>query len=362
MTYIDAGNSHMALSTGNDGGTGAGLTDWINGKAVFIEGELIPCDQLLSWSLTGPTYDTERGGSMTISRVGDRYSMGRRNGVWRSIHAFQTCQFIYWLMQTTGAPTTEGTPTDFNTHVLTVGATNIPDWHGIHFEREAIAENELRYDLMGFLPSDLVINCGQSKDNWRATQEITIPFAYMNREAENITAQTPRPSGTLGTIRKDWDHLVTGGGGGESALLTGLLYNSLSLEVDVMRSSLHLHRGIEFGAPDATAYPIDGFMQSFDYSIELDVKPIGNALYDLNHVKKESYVGELDFDFYYNADDDNDKIRVQLDKMFLAPFDENNDYKKWLEGYTITLEPFDKTSSLTVTGIDGLDKKGFENP
>ena len=46
----------------------------------------------------------------------------------------------------------------------------------------------------------------------------------------------------------------------------------------------------------------------------------------------------------------------------MVPFDEVNDYNKYIEGYTITLEPLDKDSSLTVTGIDNLDNTHFENP
>ena len=175
---------HMALSTGDDGEGGSGLTAWRNADAAFIEAELIPNDLMLGWLVHAPDFHTSRFGPMSTARTKDRWSEGRDEGLWKSRHAFQTCQFIWWLMQTTGLPTSEDDPSaGYNTHTLTIGATNVPDWHGIQFEREGITSNELRYALMGVLPSDLVINCGQSKENYKATQEITVPFAYLKNNA-----------------------------------------------------------------------------------------------------------------------------------------------------------------------------------
>ena len=198
--YNEMANCHMALATGNNAGDGLGLTAWRNADAAFIEGELIPNDLMLGWYLREPTYDTRRFGSMSTARTKDRWSASRKEGLWQSKHAFQTCQFIWWLMQTAGAPTTENVPEGYNTHALTIGATNVPDWHGIHFEREGITSNELRYDIMGVLPSDLVINCGESAENFKATQEITVPFSYLKSDASDITAQTQRAPGTTGQI------------------------------------------------------------------------------------------------------------------------------------------------------------------
>ena len=154
--------------------------------------------------------------------------------------------------------------------------------------------------------------------------------------------------------------MITGNGGGR--VPSGLTYNSNQLEVDVINVSLVFHRDVSFGPRDATAYPTNGNMLGWDYSIVLDVVPTGNALYDLNNVKKESYAGDLDYTFSFTADATNDKITFTYDKMYLVPFDELNDWNQWFEGYTITLEPLDTTSSVSIVGIDNLDNTYFENP
>jgi hypothetical protein len=359
--YNEMIGSHMALSTGDDAGAGSGPTAFRNADAAWIAGELIPCDILLGWNITLPTYNTTRTGAMSTSRVQNRYSTGRKEGIWKSQHALQTCQFGWWIKQTAGTPTNEGTPAGYNTHTLTISASNTPLWYGIHFERESIASNELRYDLVGLLPSMRTIECGESRDLFDAKQEITVPFAKKVAGGD-IAAQTQRPDNIIGTKWKTWDHLITGNGGGKSANMTGLLYNGGSLEVDVTRIKLIESRGYKFGAPDTSGYPTVGLYGGYDYSVELDVMPVGNALYTLNEIKHEDYAGDLDFAFGFIADATNDRIDYVFDKMKLIHFDEVNDYNKHLEGYTITLEPLDITSSCTETGIDGLDNTHFENP
>ena len=364
--YNEMIDSHFALMMGDDAGAGAGLTDWLNAYAASVSGDLIPSDLPLGWNLKPPTWNTVRPGTFTTSKVSHRYSTNRGEGIWRSRHAFQTCQFLFWLMQTTGTPTTEGTPAGYNTHDLTIGLPNVPLWEGIHFEREGIASNTLRYDLYGMLPSDLVINCGQSKDNRKATQEITVPYAFLKRDASDITAQTPRPTGATGSIWKDWNSVITGNGGGD--VPSGLTYNSNQLEVDVIDISLVFHRDYYFGPGSSSATaairgtPLTGLMLGFDYKVILQVMPTGDLLYTLNSTKKEDYAGDLDYDFYFNADNTNDKIRFQYDKLYMVPFDELNDYDKAIEGYTITLEPLDKGASVNPIGIDNLDNTNFENP
>lgn len=357
--YNEMTDCHVALATGDDAGAGSGLTAWRNAKAAYIAGELIPSDVMLGWNITPNIKTTQRIGTMTSSRVSHRISTSMTSGTWRSRHAFQTVQFLWWLMQTTGTPTTEGTPAGYNTHLLTIGATNVADWHGIQFEREGITGQELRYAIMGVLPSDLVINCGQSGDNYKATQEITVPFAYFNSAAGDIAAQTPRPTSIIGSIWKDWSHAIAGNGAG--SIPSGLTYNSNQLEVDVINMSLKFHRDIYFGVPDIDGFTV-GLMLGWDYSVILDVIPTGDLLYIVNRTKKESYAGDLNFDFKFEADATNDNNRFLYDKMYLVPFDELNDWNKYFEGYSITLEPLDKTSSLTVTGIDNLDNTNFENP
>ena len=352
---------HMALATGDDAGAGAGLTAWRNANAAFVSEELIPADKLLGWSYKAPIKTTASHGMMTTSRVAGRHSVGRQIGEWKSKHAFQTCQFCFWLMQTAGAPTTENTPVGYNTHVLTIGASNTPDWHGIHFEREGITSNTLRYDLMGFCPSDLEITVGPNKDSFKAIQEITIPHAYVNRAAADITAQTERPDQATGSLWKTWDHAVTGLGVGK--VPAGLTYGGAQLEVDVTNLKIKLHRDQFIGGiPDSSGYYQNGLMGTWKYSFELDVVPTGDLLYTVNNTDKESYAGDLDYDFKFIGDATNDYIKFLADKMYLVPFDEVNDWNKYLEGYTITLEPLDENSSLTVTGIDNLNDNHFENP
>lgn len=360
--YNQVKDSHMTIATGDDSGAGSGLTEWDNAHVKFAVGELNSIDKLLGWSLTPPVKETQEQGVMTSSRVSGRYSKSRKIGMWKSKHAFQTVQFCYWLMQTTGLPTTEGTPVSYNTHALTIGATNIPDWHGIHFEREGIGSNELRYDLMGFCPSDLVIDCGQDKEAWKATQEITIPHTFVNTAADNLdTSALTRPVGTIGTLWKDWAHLIAGAGAGKD--VQGLTYNGSPLEVDVKHVSIRLHRDYFIGGiPDTSGYFQYGLMSILKYSYVLEVFPIGDLLYTVNQTAKEDYAGDLDYDFKFDADATNDNSRFLTDKLYLVPFDEINDWNQYTESYQITLEPLDETSSLTITGIDGLDNTHFENP
>ena len=351
----------MALATGDDAGGGSGLTDWRNAKAAFIAGELIPVDQLLGWHNRPPVKTTQSHGTMTTSKVKGRFSKNRQLGEWSSQHAFQTAQFLFWLMQTTGTPTNEGTPAGYNTHTLTIGATNVPDWHGIHFEREGISTKELRYDMMGMCPSDLVINCSPTMEEQKATQEIIIPYAYLNRAASDIAPQTKRPHQAIGSLWKTWNHLVAGNGAGK--VPSGLTYNSNQLEVDVINVSLKFHREFFIGGiPDTTGYYQIGLMLGWEYSVLLDVVPTGDLLYTVNNTDKESYAGDLDYAFSFEADATNDDIDFDYDKMYLVPFDEVNDWKKYIEGYSIELKPLDVTSSLTIIGIDNLDNKHFENP
>ena len=99
----------MALITGDNSGAGVGLTSWRNKTTgtdtKFASAELIPCDQMLGWNYRPLHYNMLTPGVMAASRVSDRYSASRNAIVWTSMHAFQTCQFVFWLMQTTGGVT-----------------------------------------------------------------------------------------------------------------------------------------------------------------------------------------------------------------------------------------------------------------
>lgn len=358
-TYNEIKDSHMAIATGDDAGAGSGLTNWINAKAAFIAGELIPVDQLLGWSIE-EIDKTKRIGPMSTSQVDKRITTGWQERKWMSKHALQTCQFIWWIMQTAGTPTNEGVPAGYNTHTITITTSSTPIWNGIHFEREGITSNELRYDLMGLLPTDLEIYVGNTKENFDAKQEITIPFSYLNSGASDIAAQAKRPEGAIGTKWKTWDALVNGNGAGNNP--SGLTYNSNPLEVDVTNVRLKLNRKFYKFGQFTAGIPYAGLLSAFDYSIILDVYPIGNLLYTLNKTDKASYAGDLDYDFKFLSDATNDYIRFNYDKLYLKPFNEANDWNKYLETYQITLEPYDYTSSLSIIGVDGLDNTHFENP
>jgi hypothetical protein len=355
VKYNSMAAFHMAIATGNDAGGGSGLTAWRNGDAAFIAGELQACDIPLGWNYTPINYSTVTDGAASTSRVSDRYSINRNYGIWKSKHAFQTCQFIYWLMQTAAGETSGSDP---YTHTLTIGTDNTPKWHGIHFERESIASNELRYDFMGLCPSDLVISCSKRKGERSAIQEITIPFA--NKVAgSNIAAQAQRPWGVTGTKKKTWNHCINGNGGG--FVPSGLTYNGNQLECDVDGHRLIFHRDVELSVPDTNGLMTVGQMYGWKYSVELDVIPTGDLIYSLNGLKKEDYAGDLDYLFSYEVDAANDDIDFAYDKMYMLEFDEVNDYSQWKEAYTITLEPLDTTSSLTVVGIDDLAATAFGN-
>jgi len=350
---------HLALSTGDDTGGGSGLTAWRNGDAEFIAGELIPSDKLLGWNNTPPVYNTVEVGAMSSSLVSHRYSTKRKEGLWKSKHEYQTIQFLFWLMQTSGTPTNEGTPAGYNTTTLTIGSSNTPHWHGLNFEREGISSNELRYAMMGLLPSDLTINCGNSKENFAATQEITLPYSFLKTGVTEIAPQTPRAS-VIGSERKTWKHLIAGNGAGKDP--SGLKYNLNNLEVDILDVSLRFHRDYLFGTPDTNYYPINGYMLGWNYEFVLELAPIGDLFYTVNKTAKEDYAGDLDFIFSFIADATNDKHTFTYDKMYMVPIDEVNDWNKYTESYTVTFKPLDTTSSFQCVGIGNLDNNHFENP
>ena len=359
--YNQIKDCHIALATGNDALGGRGLTAWRNADLVYEALELIPADQLLGWYNKPPVKITKEYGTMTASRVSGRSSRNRQLGEWKSKHAFQTCQFIYWLMQ--ACTTQEGVPSvGYNTHTITKGTTNVPVWNGIQFEREGITSKELRYAMMGFCPLDLVINCSPTMEEQKVTQEITIPYAYLNRAASDIAAQTKRNDQLLGSVWKTWDHAVKGNGVGK--VPSGLTYGSTpaQLEVDVIGLSIKLHRDIFIGGvPDTSGYYRNGLMLGGKYSVILDVIPTGDLLYTVNDTDKESY-DHLDYHFSFEHDAVKDDIDFNFNEMYMIPFDEDNDWNKYNEGYSITLEPLDETSSLTIIGIDNLDNDHFENP
>ena len=361
MTYNYRKDAHLALVTGDDAGAGSGLTAWRNADAEFIAGELIPSDILLGWKNKPPAYVTRKIGAMGTTQAPHRFSDRRSQGKWESTHAYQTIQFLFWLMQTAGTPTNEGTPAGYNTTTLTIGASNIPLWYGMHFEREGITSNELRYALMGLLTSDLEISCGESKDAFNAVQKVTIPYSFLKTGVTELAPQTLRPYNSIGSIWKNWNHLITGDGAGKD--VQGLTYNANPLEVDVTHVTLRFHRDVYFSNFDTNGYPTMAIYNGgWSYKFILDIKPIGDLFYTVNRAKKESYAGDLDYIFDFVADATNDKHTHTFDKMYMVPVDEENDWDKNIEGYKVTFEPLDTTSSYQCVGIGNLDNTHFENP
>ena len=359
---LTSDNTHLALATGNDAGGGSGLTAWRNADAAFIAGELQPTDQFIGGSpIKFPKPKTEEIGALQATYISDRREAGRLRGSITLEFALQTAQFCWWLWQ--ACSTTENTPVGYNTHAITLNAAQTPIWHGFHLERETPSDNlPRRVDMMGFLPKELRIRCDPSI--FTAIQTLLVDFAYYKPGAAEIEPQTKRPALTIGSIKKNWSHLVAGGLGENQTALT---YGGTELAVAIKGITIILSRKNKFGIPDSDNFPAAGFLQGGKFSYELDIEPYDSAtlvdIFALNDLKKSAYASELDFDFSFIAQATNEKIRFNNDKMFLLPFDEMAiKREEWFEGYTITLEPLDDTSSLAITGIDILDNDHYENP
>ena len=359
---LTSDNTHLALATGDDAGGGSGLTAWRNADAAFIAGELQPTDQFIGGSpIKFPKPKTEEMGALQATYIADRREAGRLRGSITLEFALQTAQFCWWLWQ--ACSTTENTPVGYNTHAITLNATQTPVWHGFHLERETPSKNiTRRVDMMGFLPKELRIRCDPSI--FTAIQTLIVDHAFYKPGASEIAPQTKRPALTIGTIKKNWSHLVAGGLGENQTALT---YVGTEIAVAIKGITIILTRKNKFGIPDANNYPAAGFLQGAKFSYELDVEPYDSAtlvdLFSLNDIKKSALAGDIDFDFKFEAQATNDYIRFNNDKLFMLPFDEMAiKREEWFEGYTITLEPLDDTSSLAITGVDSVNNNGFENP
>lgn len=358
---LTSDNTHLALATGDDAGGGSGLTAWRNADAAFIAGELQPTDQFISGFFKFPKPKTEEVGALQATYISDRREAGRLRGTLDLEFALQTAQFCWWLWQ--ACSTTENTPVGFNTHAITLNSNQTPIWHGFHIERETPSKNIVRrVDLMGFLPEELRIRC--DPEVFSAIQTLRVAHAFYKPGASEIAPQTKRPSLAIGTIKKNWSHLVAGGLGENQ---TALSYNNTNIAVAIKGITIILTRKSKFGIPDANNYPAAGFLQGAKFSFELDVEPYDSAslqdLFALNDIKKSALAGDIDLDFKFEAQATNDYIRFNADKLNMLPFDEMAIKRtEWFEGYTITLEPLDDTSSLAITGVDGVNNNGYENP
>ena len=348
MPYYTSADSDVSVATHGQ------LTAWRNAGVKLATGECITMDTFLSCTITLPNPVTSRFGKQG-KWVKGRNTIGRTRGGYYGTHRLQTVQFCWWIMQTT-APTTEGVPASYNTHAITILESHTPKNLGIHFQQKLTSE-DIFWDLLGLLPSRLSISC--SEKDVIARQEIEIPFSFAQTSGDDFE-KSDRAEGTTGTITKNWSHAVTGGlGAGQSALL----YNTASTECDIVGFRIVLTRGKSFHANDTNYYPTVGQLNDLDYYVELDVLTTGAALRAIMATEKEEYTGDLDLTFSLTADATNDKITFAFDKMYLVPQDKVLDAADFTpEQLTITLEPLDENSSLTVTGIDSLDDDHYENP
>lgn len=346
MGYYTWDNLDMCIATGVNQ-----LTAWRNADVKLATGECVAADKFLGGMITLPHYITERRATGNYLRTRD--TIGRRLGRYTGTHRLQTAQFCYWLMQ--ACSTTENTPEGYNTHAITLNASTTPLNFGIHAQHKLSSE-DLLWDLLGCLPSDLTIRCSESQNI--ATQVLTVPFAFAQTSSDDFT-KTDRTLGTMGLIQKEWSHAVAGGLGPSQTAFT---YNSNAVEVDIVGITIHIHRDVEFHARDSTHYPTIGVMHNAEYTVTLDVIPDGSDIWTIMNTEKASYAGDLDLNFKFQADATNDYIQFNYDKMYLVPIDKELTYNKATDSYSILLEPMSDASSLAVTGIDSLNNDHYENP
>ena len=328
------------------------LTAWRNGDVKLATGECITPDTWLDAILTQPHELTTRQGKPG-QFVQGRYGSSFTNGFLRSTHRLQTAQFCYWLMQ--GCATTQNVPVGYNTHAITINESTTPLNFGYHIQSKG--PDNLLWDLLGITPSRLSISC--SEYDRTAKQVLEFPYAFLQASSDDFT-KTVRPEGTVGTTTKTWDHAVDGGLGAGQTVFD---FDGTPCECDIIGFNIILDRSTWLGTRDGDGYATAGLMLDFNFSVQLEVIPTGDFLFDLVRTKKTGYLGaDLDLNFALIADASYDKITFDFDKMFMDSFDKNMTYGSRPESYTINLEPLDETSSLEITGIDGLDNDHYENP
>lgn len=346
MALYTADNYNAAIATKGQ------LTAFRNADVKLASAECIAPDTFQSASITLPAPKTTRSGRLN-KRIFSRYTTGYTDGKVISRHSLQTCQFGYWLKQ--GCSTTENTPAGYNTHALSLRTTSTPISFGYHFQSE-LASNNTYWDFLGIIPIRRSISC--KEDDWTAKQELEFEFAYAQKSGDDINP-THRNEGATGTITKNWGHFVTGGLGANQTALT---YNSGDTECHIIGFRIiEMNRG-KLRARDASGFATVGTLFDYDYRVELDVVPDGDALFNLLDVAPEDYAGDLALDFYATADATNDKIRYQFNTLYLLPYTREVNFENWAEAYTVFLEPYDSDSTFTETGIDSLDNDNYENP
>lgn len=328
-----------------------------NAQAALVSGECNPTDQFLFGTNMLPHPVTERFSSLAATRIADRHTVGRTYGTFVGTFAFQTAQFIWWLQQvcaTTGASAPY-------THTITTSALTAPKSFGIHLEHESTSSSRRR-DLLGIIPRQLIIY-GSARDQWAFRQTLTCDYAYCNKTAADIAAQTKRSSITEGTVWKNWAHICesdgTGLGGHAMDVLT---YNTDALDMVVNSLAITLTNNAEFIGYDSAGYYRDAILHGFDAKFELGFIAKGNDVIDLVTTAYEDYAGDLDLTLPFTEHADNDEITMNWDKLYLVPFGEEAvEWNKWREEYVVTFELGGTSSSLATVGEDSLTEGDYEN-
>jgi hypothetical protein len=327
------------------------LTAWRNADVKLATAECLAIDKFLSGFITLPHYSTTRRGTGNFVKTRD--TEGRRLGRYTGVHRLQTAVFCYWMMQ--GCTTSENDPgAGFHKHTIALGTTEVPINVGLHVQHEHATDN-LRWDLLGLCPGSLTVSC--SETDQIARQRVNIPFAYANVSGDDIT-KTDLSLGTKGTVQKRWEHAVTGGLGPSQTAFT---YNNVAVECDIIGVRVNMMRSTEFHARDANSYPTIGELFNFDFNVELDVIPDGKDIWEIMELEKDSYAaGNLDLDFKFQYDSDEDYIQFAASDMWLVPIDKEYSYNKGTDSYTIVIEPMSDASTLEVTSQDSLSNDYYE--
>lgn len=242
--------------------------------------------------------------------------------------------------------TTQGT----TIHTITLNSSQTPVNSAIHYESELTGE-DVRADLLGLVPKSLSITCNQYTDGYVAYQTFNQEFAYTRFSGGDLTKPVDIIDKPL-----TWDHLMTG--------TITFEYNGTPVEMDELGVTIDLIRVSQLIVTDGNGYPTKGKLLGLDYAVRLRVKSTGNMLKTIAATAKGSYAGDLDIIFKWQKSADK-YVQLLFDKMYLVPeslvdkitFDEEG----WFTGYELTLEPYDDTSSLTVTCEDHCNKTYYEN-
>lgn len=242
--------------------------------------------------------------------------------------------------------TTQGT----TIHTITLNSSQTSVNYALHYESELSGE-DIRADLLGHVPKSLSITCNQFADGYIAYQTFVQEFAYSRFSGGDLV----KPDDIIDKPLS-WDDLMTG--------TITFKYNGTAVEIDELGVTIDVPRVSQLVVTDGSGYPTKGKLLGLDYAVKLRVKSTGNMLKTIAATAKGSYAGDLDITFKWQISADH-YVQLAFDKMYLVPeslidritFDEEG----WFTGYELLLEPYDDTSSLTVTCEDHYNKTFYEN-